>query len=254
MRQSTVLLSTAAVLVLSAGLVVGRLSVHLQAVVPVPATQPATIQPQGGHGGRGWFPDTLGLTPEQQKNMDAVWADVKAQVDKNMEKRKALDHDRDASIKALLTPDQSAKYEQIFADYHAGRAELDKERETFFHAANEKSRALLTPEQQAKWDAMSKDMHDRDHRGGPGGPGGPNGRRNGGGGPATQPVGQPVGASLPSFKGGSITGCSMKTPDSEVLRRAGSCVEKPGSSEYLRTGIVDEEWFIEPPLHGAGPA
>jgi hypothetical protein len=201
MRQSTVLLSTAAVLVLSAGLVVGRLSTHLQAVVaPVPTTQPSAPSPLSVHG-RGWFSDTLGLTPEQQKNMDGVWADVKAQMDKNMEKRKALDHDRDASIKALLTPEQSAKYEQIFTDYHAGRAELDKERETFFHAANDKSRALLTPEQQVKWDAMSKDMHDRDHHGGPGGPGGRHGSGGSGGGSATQPAGQAAGATSRSVDG-----------------------------------------------------
>jgi Spy/CpxP family protein refolding chaperone len=191
MRQSTVLLSTAAVLVLSAGLVAGRLSAHLPVPTPAVVTPPVVAPPTPGGHGRGWFPETLGLTPEQQKNMDSVWADVKSQMDKNAEKHKTLDHDRDAAIKGLLTPEQSAQYDKIFADYHAGRTELDKERETLFHAANDKSRALLTPEQQAKWDAMSKDMHDHDHRG-PGGPGGPGGRR---GGPSTQPMGQSQGQS-----------------------------------------------------------
>jgi len=189
MRRSTVFLSTAAVLVLSAGLVVGRLSAHLAVVAPAVVAPPVAPPPPAGHG-RGWFPDTLGLTPEQQKNMDAVWADVKNQMDKSQDKRKALDHDRDAAIKALLTPEQSTRYDKIFEDYHAGRAELDKDRMALFHAANEKSRALLTPDQQAKWDAMSKDMHDHDHHG-PGGPGGPGGRR---GGPSTQPATQLNGA------------------------------------------------------------
>ncbi len=112
--------------------------------------------------------------------MKAIWEDARAQMGKDQEKRKALEHDRDIAIKTLLTPEQSAKYDKIFEDYHAGRAELDKDHDKLMRAASEKSRALLTPEQQAKWDAMSRDMHH-----GPGGPGGPVGGRHGGA--ASQP-------------------------------------------------------------------
>jgi Spy/CpxP family protein refolding chaperone len=174
MRRSTIFLSTTAVLVLSAGLVVGRLSAHL---------------PVGQHPpdhGRGWFQDSLGLTPDQKTKMDAIWADLKSQRDKDDELRRGLDRERDAAIKALLTPEQSIAYDKIFQDYHAHRSDLDKEREQEFRTANERSRALLTADQQVKWDAMSKDMHDRDHRG-PGAPGGPGGPPGHGHGPSTLP-------------------------------------------------------------------
>ena len=173
MRRSTLILSTAAVLVLSAGLVVGRLSTMLKPPAP----------PQDHN--RGWFQDTLGLSAEQRKNMDGVWADVKQQVDKINDRRHATDKDRDTAVRALLTPEQLAAYDKIFADTHAKHLELDKERETLFHTANDKSRALLTTDQQVKWDAMQKDMHDHDHRG-------PGGRMRGG--PSTQAVAHPQGA------------------------------------------------------------
>jgi hypothetical protein len=115
--------------------------------------------------------------------MDGIWAEVKQQVDKLNDRRRGVDKDRDAAIRALLTPEQSVAYDKIFADTHARHAELDKERETLFHSANDRSRALLTSDQQLKWDAMQKDMRDHEHHGS-GGPGGP-GRMHGG--PATQP-------------------------------------------------------------------
>jgi hypothetical protein len=178
MRRSTIFLSTAAVLVLSAGMVVGRLSTRLN-----------TVAPHGDHD-RGWFQDTLGLTPEQKKNMDGIWADTKQQVDKLNDQRHTVDRDRDSAIRALLSPQQSMAYDKIFADTHAKHQEIDKEREALFHAANDRSRALLTSEQQVKWDAMQKDMHDHEHHGpggppGPGGPGGPGHMRNGS---STQPM------------------------------------------------------------------
>ncbi len=170
MRRSTILLSTASVLVLSAGLVVGRLSAHL----PVTASR-------GADHGKGWFSDTLGLSPDQKSKMDGIWSEVRQQVDKMGDRRHGLDHDRDVAIRGLLTPEQSTAYDKIFADYHERRAELDKNRDKLFHDANDRSRALLSPDQQAKWEAMSRDM--RDHHGPPGGPG----HQRGGG--STQPHG-----------------------------------------------------------------
>ena len=170
MRRSTILLSTAAVLVLSAGLVVGRLSSR----IPHRA-----LQLDHDHS---WFQEQLGLTADQRQHMDSIWADARQQMDKLGEHRHGMEHDRDAAIKALLTPEQSTAYDKIIQDYHTHRADLDKEREALFHGANDRSRALLTPDQQTKWDAMSKQMHE--HHGPPGmsdhGHGGPDTRPNGG--------------------------------------------------------------------------
>jgi hypothetical protein len=82
MRRSTILLSTASVLVLSAGLVLGRLSAKL----------PMRMHPPPEHG-KGWFSDTLGLTPEQKLKMDGIWADVRQQVDKMGDRRHSLDRE-----------------------------------------------------------------------------------------------------------------------------------------------------------------
>jgi cell division protein ZapA (FtsZ GTPase activity inhibitor) len=180
-KRSTILLSIAAVLVLCAGVVVGRLWTRL----------PAAVMPPHQDHDRGWFQDTLALTPEQRKDMDGIWADVKQQVDKINDRRHAIDKDRDAAIRALMTPEQLTAYDKIFADVHTKHMELDKERETLFHSANDRSRALLTADQQVKWDAMQKDMHDHEHHGGPmgGGPGGPGRMRNGS---STQPASGPA--------------------------------------------------------------
>jgi Spy/CpxP family protein refolding chaperone len=159
MRKSKILLSAAAVLVMGAGLVLGRLSYRLQGPPP-----------RGDHD-RGWFQDQLSLSPDQRKNMDGIWADVRQQVDKLNDQRHSVDKDRDSAIRALLTAEQLTAYDKLFADTHAKHAELDKQREAIFQAANAKSRALLSAEQQVKWDAMQKDMHDHHGPGGPGGHG-----------------------------------------------------------------------------------
>jgi Spy/CpxP family protein refolding chaperone len=174
MRRSTIFLSTAAVLVLSAGWVVGRLSARL----------PVAIAPVDH--GRKSLQDTLSLTPEQDQKMQAINADVKQQMDKYHDRQHSLDKDRDTAIQAMLSPEQSAAYDKILQDYHTHRADLDKELDQCFRSGGERIRAMLTPEQQMKWDAMAKDRrdHDRSRRGGPGGQGGPGRNR---GGPSTRP-------------------------------------------------------------------
>jgi Spy/CpxP family protein refolding chaperone len=178
MRRSTIFLSAAAVLVLGAGLVVGRLSADLS-VAAKPVSSATTRPTEGGHG-RGWFPDQLGLTPDQDQKMKAIWADVQAQMDKNRDHQHALEHDRDVAIHALLSPQQSAAYDKIQQDYHANRNALNTEREQFIKSGKDRTRAILTPDQQVKLDAMDKDMHDHH---GPGGPPGGHGR----GGPSSRP-------------------------------------------------------------------
>ena len=114
MRRSRLALSVAAILVLSAGLVVGRLL--------APAARPPVH-------GRGWFTDELDLSADQRKQMDAIWADARGQIGKTWDRRHDLDHKRDAAVRALLTPAQQAAYDQVWADYRAKRSALDQDRE-----------------------------------------------------------------------------------------------------------------------------
>ena len=167
MRRSRIVLSIAAVLLLSAGVVVGMLSTQLKG---------ARSGPPGGHGGRGgdpgrgWFSDALDLTPDQRKQMDGIWSDVRGQIGKTWDQRHDLDRKREAAVRALLTPEQAAAYDKVWAEYRANRAALDKERDQLVRDANERSKALLTDAQKARWEAMSKDLHDH-HPGGPPPPG-----------------------------------------------------------------------------------
>ncbi len=180
MRRSRIVLSIAAILLLSAGVVVGMLSRQLS------DNRPASPGGHGGHGDRGpgWFSEALDLTADQKRQMDGIWSDVRTQIGKTWDRKRELDRKRDADVRALLTPAQIVAYDKVWKDYHDARTTLDKDREQLVHDANDRSKALLTDTQKARWEQMSKDMHD--HHGGPnGGPGdgGPPGGRPPGGPP-----------------------------------------------------------------------
>ena len=155
MRRSRVVLSIAAGLVLCAGVVVGRLS-----------GPKGTAGGRGGPGGRGWFVDALDLSPEQQKQMDAIWADTRGQIGKLGDRRHEADHKRDAAVQALLTGEQRAAFEKISADHKAARLSLDQEKDRLVRDASDRSKALLTDAQKAQWEAMGRDRHGGDPHGG----------------------------------------------------------------------------------------
>src|ERR1700761_8020731 len=131
-RRSKFVLSIAAILVLSAGLVVGRLWTRLMPSAP------------GPDHGRGWFIEQLNLSSDQRQKMDAIWANTKQQVDKMSDRRHALDKERDEAIRTLLTAEQMAAYDSIFDIYHTKRAEYDHDRQKLFDDADEQTRKLLT--------------------------------------------------------------------------------------------------------------
>ena len=99
--------------------------------------------PMRGPQGRGGPPQPwsvrLGLSPDQQKQLDAIFHEGKPQFD---------------AIQAQMLPLQ--------AQWNALRMQN-----------REKVRAILTPDQQAKFDEMMKQEDSRGRGRGPGGPGGP---------------------------------------------------------------------------------
>src|SRR5947209_3696419 len=131
MSRTKIVLLSAFVLVLSAGVVVGRLWARLPAGA---ALRPADKSPS-------WLADQLQLTPAQRQQMDAIWADMKQKNDQKIERRRALDHERDQAIEELLGPEQWAAYGRLMDEFRLKRAEVDKERENLFHDANERSLA-----------------------------------------------------------------------------------------------------------------
>jgi Spy/CpxP family protein refolding chaperone len=187
MARRQIAFLTTTLLVLCAGVVVGRLTTKM----PVLAVQ-------GGERGQGpsWIAQQLNLSTQQRTQMDAIWADIRQKMDQAGEKRHELDRKRDADVQALLTDAQKAAYVKINDDYRAQRGAMDKERGMLISDAEKRSRDLLDENQQKKWDELTKDMHGRrgPHHGGiPGGgnPGGGPGGEHGGNSPDSQPATQP---------------------------------------------------------------
>jgi Spy/CpxP family protein refolding chaperone len=151
-RRIILLLSTV-VLVLGAGVVVGRL------LAPRAPTAIATTQPDHP---RPWF-DQLQLSSEQRQEMDAIWNDTKQKLHNlnTMDRRHELDKARDMQIRSILSAEQQASYDQINADFHAKLDELDKQRQKLIDDANQRSRALLDDNQKKLWDEQSKRPHGR---------------------------------------------------------------------------------------------
>ena len=159
MGPTRLVFSIAAVLMLGVGLVLGRMSAG-----PRPAGHGGGPGGPGGPspgGGRGWFVDQLDLSAEQRRQMDAIWADTRAQVGKTWEQKRELDRKRDTAVRALLTEPQRAAFDGVWADYRSARSALDGDRDRLFRDANDRSKALLTEPQKVRWEAMGKEMHDR---------------------------------------------------------------------------------------------
>jgi Spy/CpxP family protein refolding chaperone len=167
MSRRQIAFLTTMVLVLCAGVVVGRLTTR----IPVPAPE------QGPR--PSWIAQQLDLSTDQRQQMDAIWADTRQKMDQSSEKRHDLDKQRDAEVQALLSDQQRAAFEKIMTAYHSQRAEMDKQRESLIHDAETRSRALLDPTQQKKWDELSKEMHNH------------HGPHRPGGSPQTNPATQP---------------------------------------------------------------
>jgi hypothetical protein len=113
---------------------------------------------------RPWF-DQLGLSSDQQKQIDKIWGDIRQQMQRLGQQHRDLDKSRESQVLALLNDEQKAAYEQINKDIRASRDDLDKQREALIADANTRSRAMLSPTQQEKWDILSKEIRRR--RGGP---------------------------------------------------------------------------------------
>jgi hypothetical protein len=176
--RKVILLLCTVILVLGAGVVVGRL------LAPLPAA--AIVQTQPDRPRPPWF-DQLALSSQQRQQMDAIWDDTRQKLHNLnfLDHRRELDKQRDAQIRGLLSTSQVAAYDQINTDFRAKVDELDKERQKLIDDANQRSRALLDDSQKKLWDEQSKRPHGQDH--GPHGPDhGPHGGPDGGA-PTTRP-------------------------------------------------------------------
>jgi Spy/CpxP family protein refolding chaperone len=152
MSRSKVILLATFVLVLSAGMVVGRLMATLPTMtVTHPTTQPSQ-QP--------WWAAQLDLTTSQRTQMDAIWADVKPKVDETFDRRRQLERKREEALEDLMGPTQYAAYEKIFKDFYAQRSEIEDERKKLIHDAEDRTKALLNDSQLKQLEALgSHEFH-----------------------------------------------------------------------------------------------
>jgi Spy/CpxP family protein refolding chaperone len=166
MSRTRVILMSAFLLVMCAGVVVGRLWNELP------------IQAKTAGGSPSWLADQLNLRPDQRQQMDAIWAETGPRIQKSFDDRQSLDREREQKIQELLTPAEWTAYDKIVEDFRAKRAVLDKGRHQLVMDANAKSVALLDDAQKQKWEEL-RELHEHDWHG-------PHGHTTSAG-PATQP-------------------------------------------------------------------
>lgn len=142
----------------AAGYVVG---LRPQKEAPAPTTRPSR---RGG-----WLAAELKLTPEQQRQLDAIWSETASRGRQDREeRRREIMRQRDEAIAALIPPGDQAKYEQVRKDFSSNMDALDQEWKRGFREAVEKTKSILTPEQKAKYERLLErheppDRGPRDH-------------------------------------------------------------------------------------------
>jgi Spy/CpxP family protein refolding chaperone len=167
-----------------AGLMMGLSSPQRAAVAPgtqsvTPTTGP-TSRPMRH---RGFLASELGLTSEQQAQLDKIWSETARRgMRESEDPRRQYRKDREDAIVALIRAEDQPAYKQILEDYQKKMESLDTQRRAAFQSAVEQTKALLTPEQRTKYEAILKRQSE-------GGPGGPRGDRDRGDRPPPPPDG-----------------------------------------------------------------
>src|SRR5271155_1293100 len=100
MSRSKIILLATFFMVLSAGMVLGRLwaTLPIMTVTPPAATQPS---PRGSARQPRWAAQ-LNLTTQQRQQMDAIWAETTPKVEETFDRRRQLDSKREEAIEDLL--------------------------------------------------------------------------------------------------------------------------------------------------------
>jgi hypothetical protein len=81
------------------------------------------------HNGRGAPPplgQTLQLSPDQQKSLDAIWADTRAQFQASDAQRNQIRMQTRDKVRAILTPDQLTKFNAMMKDVDAHQRPGDR--------------------------------------------------------------------------------------------------------------------------------
>jgi Spy/CpxP family protein refolding chaperone len=152
----------------------------------VPTTGPSTRP--GRH--RGMLAAELGLSPDQQTQLNAIWSEIASEGHQRDDARRQARKDRDDAIVALIHQEDQGKYQQILDTYTQRQQAIDEQWRSAYQNAVERTKQLLTPEQRAKYEELLKrNQWDRGPRGGDRERGGPGFGPGSGGGPPPGPPG-----------------------------------------------------------------
>jgi Spy/CpxP family protein refolding chaperone len=161
--RSKLTLVTTFTLALGAGLVMGMAAARRGAA--------ARSIPPAQQSGRSKTAVELNLTPQQEEQVKAIWANVTQGPIKTInESRKSLQKERDDEINGLFSSEQKAEYDRIQADYATKASNLGNKRQQQIDAAVEQVKKVLNDTQRQKYEQMLKDRggHGRRVFGGPG--------------------------------------------------------------------------------------
>jgi len=85
---------------------------------------------------RSWLTRELGLTPQQEQQMHAIWSENVGQLRRSRgERRRALWEQRKRAVRDLLSEEQQLQYDRLLADYEQKLAALEAEANESFDQA-----------------------------------------------------------------------------------------------------------------------
>jgi Spy/CpxP family protein refolding chaperone len=132
------------VLSLCAGVVVGMV---VRTVPPV-------------HLRTGFGPD-LGLSPEQEEQMRAIWAPVRESDRGRGDRRKGISKERDDAVSQLIPSDRRSDYEKILQEHTSKLADMGREHERLVQDAEAKMKNMLTATQWTQFEEMKRERFER---------------------------------------------------------------------------------------------
>jgi Spy/CpxP family protein refolding chaperone len=160
--QTKLLILAGFAVAFAAGLVIGaQRTTTTDQKHAAPTTGPSTRPDR-----RGFLAAELGLTPQQQEQMNQIWSDVAHRGGREREEqRRQLRKEREDAIAALIKTDDRAKYDEVLSSYTQKMEALDAQWRTSFQDAVERTKQLLNPDQRAKYEALlQRNQWDRDGR------------------------------------------------------------------------------------------
>lgn len=109
----------------------------------------------------------LGLTPQQAKQVKAIWSAVGKSDGGRNDSRRSLGRERDDAIAQLVPADRKADYDRIIQEHASKMADANKERDRLMQEGELKMKAILTETQWKKFEAIKKERAEHFRNGRP---------------------------------------------------------------------------------------